>query len=160
MVIFVHRPDYLGLAETPDGKETTEIIIAKHRNGETADIPMRFKSELVRFVEIPVVDIHAFRVMFVLPEIPFFDAPAGIPVFGQKHETFPLFIFADLEEEFDHQISVVGELSLKTFDAGQMTFEFRLFDFFTEEKPGHLVHPASVEERVFAALRDSGTIPG
>ncbi|MBR1573673.1 MAG: replicative DNA helicase [Bacteroidales bacterium] len=52
MVIFVHRPDYLGLAETPDGKETTEIIIAKHRNGETADIPMRFKSELVRFVEL------------------------------------------------------------------------------------------------------------
>ncbi len=52
MVIFVHRPDYLGLSETPDGKETTQIIIAKHRNGETADIPMRFKSEMVRFVEI------------------------------------------------------------------------------------------------------------
>ena len=51
MVIFVHRPDYLGLAETPDGKETTEIIIAKHRNGETADIPMRFKAEQIRFVE-------------------------------------------------------------------------------------------------------------
>jgi replicative DNA helicase len=52
MVIFVHRPDYLGLSETPDGKETTQIIIAKHRNGETAEIPMRFKSEMVRFVEI------------------------------------------------------------------------------------------------------------
>lgn len=52
MVIFVHRPDYVGLGETPDGKETTEIIIAKHRNGETADIPMRFKSEQVRFVEL------------------------------------------------------------------------------------------------------------
>ena len=52
MVIFVHRPDYLGLGETPDGKETTQIVIAKHRNGETAEIPMRFKSELVRFVEV------------------------------------------------------------------------------------------------------------
>lgn len=52
MVIFVHRPDYVGLGETPDGKETTEIIIAKHRNGETADIPMRFKSERIRFVEL------------------------------------------------------------------------------------------------------------
>jgi len=51
MVIFVHRPDYLGLSETPDGKETTQIIIAKHRNGETAEIPMRFKSEMVKFVE-------------------------------------------------------------------------------------------------------------
>ena len=52
MVIFVHRPDYLGLGENPDGKETTQIIIAKHRNGETAEIPMRFKSEMVRFVEV------------------------------------------------------------------------------------------------------------
>ena len=52
MVIFVHRPDYLGLAETPGGQETTEIIIAKHRNGEIGDIPMRFKSEQVRFVEV------------------------------------------------------------------------------------------------------------
>lgn len=51
MVLFVHRPDYVGLGESPDGKETTEIIIAKHRNGETADIPMRFKSERILFVE-------------------------------------------------------------------------------------------------------------
>lgn len=51
MVIFIHRPDYLGLSEEPGDKEKTEIIIAKHRNGETADIPMRFKSSMVRFVE-------------------------------------------------------------------------------------------------------------
>ena len=52
MVIFVHRPDYLGLSETENGKETTQIIIAKHRNGETRDIDMLFKSEQVRFVEL------------------------------------------------------------------------------------------------------------
>ncbi|MBR1405657.1 MAG: replicative DNA helicase [Bacteroidales bacterium] len=52
MVIFVHRPDYLGLSETENGKETTQIIIAKHRNGETCDIDMLFKSEQVRFVEL------------------------------------------------------------------------------------------------------------
>lgn len=51
MVIFIHRPDYLGLAETPGGKETTQIIIAKHRNGEVCDIDMLFKAEQVRFVE-------------------------------------------------------------------------------------------------------------
>ena len=51
MVIFIHRPDYVGLGETPDGKETTQIIIAKHRNGEVCDIDMLFKSEQVRFVE-------------------------------------------------------------------------------------------------------------
>ena len=52
MVIFVHLPDYLGLSETENGKETTQIIIAKHRNGETRDIDMLFKSEQVRFVEL------------------------------------------------------------------------------------------------------------
>ena len=52
MVLFVHRPDYLGLSETENGKETTQIIIAKHRNGETGEIDMLFKSEQIRFVEM------------------------------------------------------------------------------------------------------------
>ena len=51
MVIFIHRPDYVGLGESPEGKEATQIIIAKHRNGEVCDIEMLFKSEQVRFVE-------------------------------------------------------------------------------------------------------------
>ena len=51
MVIFIHRPDYLGLGESPDGKETTQIIIAKHRNGEVRDLDMLFKAEQVKFVE-------------------------------------------------------------------------------------------------------------
>lgn len=51
MVIFIHRPDYLGLSESPEGKETTQVIIAKHRNGEVADLDMLFKAEQVRFVE-------------------------------------------------------------------------------------------------------------
>ena len=51
MVIFIHRPDFLGLSENPGDKEVTQIIIAKHRNGETCEIPMLFKSEKVRFVE-------------------------------------------------------------------------------------------------------------
>ena len=52
MVLFVHRPDYLGLSETENGKETTQIIIAKHRNGETGEIDMLFKSDQIRFVEM------------------------------------------------------------------------------------------------------------
>ena len=51
MVIFIHRPDYVGLGESPEGKEATQIIIAKRRNGEVCDIDMLFKSEQVRFVE-------------------------------------------------------------------------------------------------------------
>ena len=60
MVIFIHRPDYIGLSENPADKEKTQIIIAKHRNGETKDIDMLFKSEQVRFVEISdALDVQA-----------------------------------------------------------------------------------------------------
>ena len=52
MVIFIHRPDYVGLSDNPGDKEATQIIIAKHRNGETADIDMHFKSEQIKFVEM------------------------------------------------------------------------------------------------------------
>ena len=52
MVIFIHRPDAIGLSENPEDKEVTQIIIAKHRNGETGEIQMLFKSEQVRFVEM------------------------------------------------------------------------------------------------------------
>jgi len=60
MVIFIHRPDYIGLSENPGDKETTQIIIAKHRNGEVKDIDMLFKSEQVRFVELnDALDVQA-----------------------------------------------------------------------------------------------------
>ncbi len=52
MVLFIHRPEFLGMSENPDDKELTQIIIAKHRNGETGEIQMLFKSEQVRFVEV------------------------------------------------------------------------------------------------------------
>ncbi len=51
MVLFIHRPDYVGLSENPEDKEKTTIIIAKHRNGETGEIDMIFKSERVKFME-------------------------------------------------------------------------------------------------------------
>lgn len=51
MVIFIHRPDMMGLSETQEDREKTQIIIAKHRNGQTAEIDMKFKSERVKFVE-------------------------------------------------------------------------------------------------------------
>ena len=60
LVIFIHRPDFVGMSENPEDKEKTYVIIAKHRNGETKDIPMLFKSERVRFVEPDMaLDIRA-----------------------------------------------------------------------------------------------------
>ena len=51
MVIFIHRPDALGLSENPSSMEETQIIIAKHRNGSVCELPMIFKSEQIRFME-------------------------------------------------------------------------------------------------------------
>ena len=62
MVIFIHRPEFVGLSENPEDKEKTQIIIAKHRNGETRDIDMVFKSERVKFMEMDeALDIQASR---------------------------------------------------------------------------------------------------
>ena len=65
MVLFIHRPDYIGLSENPEDKEKTQIIIAKHRNGETCDIDMLFKSEQVKFVEMDdALDARAASMTF------------------------------------------------------------------------------------------------
>ena len=62
MVIFIHRPDYVGLSENIEDREKTQIIIAKHRNGETKDIDMVFKSEQIRFLEMDeALDRQAFK---------------------------------------------------------------------------------------------------
>lgn len=61
MVIFIHRPDFLGMSEDPADKEKAQIIIAKHRNGETKDIDMIYKGERVQFIEpADTLDARAF----------------------------------------------------------------------------------------------------
>ena len=52
MVIFIHRMDYQGLSDNPDDAGKTKVIIAKHRNGEIADIDMLFMASEVRFVDM------------------------------------------------------------------------------------------------------------
>lgn len=52
IVMFIHRPDYYGMAEDQSQIGLTEIIIAKHRNGSVCDVQMRFRSSEVRFVDV------------------------------------------------------------------------------------------------------------
>src|SRR5690606_36746449 len=43
MVLFLYRPEYYGIVEDENGNSTAgiaEIIIAKHRNGELATVPL------------------------------------------------------------------------------------------------------------------------
>lgn len=55
MVCFIHRPEYYKILEDAQGNSLigmAEIIIAKHRNGATGDVMLRFKSEFARFQNI------------------------------------------------------------------------------------------------------------
>ncbi len=52
MVLFIHRPEYYGITEDDAGNSLigiAEIIIAKHRNGATGEVPLRFKKEMAKF---------------------------------------------------------------------------------------------------------------
>ena len=52
MVCFIHRPEYYKIYEDDRGNDLrgmAEIIIAKHRNGATGDVLLRFKGEFARF---------------------------------------------------------------------------------------------------------------
>ena len=80
MVLFIHRPEYYKITEDMDGNSLlgiAEIIIAKHRNGATGDIRLRFKQHLARFqnLEDDILDSSANA---------FYQAP-DVDV----HRTFP-----------------------------------------------------------------------
>lgn len=55
IVIFISRPEKNGIFEDPETQLSTkgvaEIIIAKHRNGETGDIKMQFRDSEIRFLD-------------------------------------------------------------------------------------------------------------
>ena len=52
IVAFIHRPEYYGLSQLEDGtptKNLAEIIVAKHRNGATDTIRMKFLNDYAQF---------------------------------------------------------------------------------------------------------------
>lgn len=55
MVIFIYRPEYYGIEEDENGESTdgmAEVIIAKHRNGETDEIPIKFSKKTTGFFDV------------------------------------------------------------------------------------------------------------
>lgn len=56
MVCFIHRPEYYKMYEDPhSGKDlrgVAQIIIAKHRNGATGDVDLRFRGEYAKFMNL------------------------------------------------------------------------------------------------------------
>lgn len=62
VVALIHRPEYYGFTQTDSGESTaglTEIILAKHRNGEVRDIKLRFIKDQAKFVNWDQTPIQA-----------------------------------------------------------------------------------------------------
>ena len=73
MVLFLYRPEYYGLDQDENGNPTAgigEVIIAKHRNGETGTVPLRFIGKYVKFADLE-------------------DGFGGINTFENKNEADP-----------------------------------------------------------------------
>ncbi len=52
IVMFIHRPEYYGTESETAVQGEAQIIIAKHRNGSTDTVQMRFRASEARFVDI------------------------------------------------------------------------------------------------------------
>src|ERR1700760_4376005 len=55
MVLFLYRPEYYGMQVDEDNNPTKgvgEIIIAKHRNGETGTVRLKFVGKYVKFTDL------------------------------------------------------------------------------------------------------------
>ncbi len=61
IVMFIHRPEYYQTQDEEVEPGYTELIIAKHRNGATADVKMKFRSNEARFVDYDEVDNLSFE---------------------------------------------------------------------------------------------------
>ncbi len=84
LVIFIHRPEYYGFKDDENGNSyegIAEIIVAKHRNGKTDDIRLRFRNELAKFTDEESEYYPAFSMN---------DAASKTMVMGSKMNNDPL----------------------------------------------------------------------
>ena len=79
MVIFIHRPEYYNIMEDENGNSNAgvaELIIAKHRNGPTGNVRLRFIGALAKFADL---ESNAFN----------YDAMAGLAPSNDFNEFSP-----------------------------------------------------------------------
>ena len=55
IVAFIYRPEYYGIDEDEEGfsqKGIAEVIVAKHRNGATKTVKLKFKPDFAKFTDL------------------------------------------------------------------------------------------------------------
>lgn len=65
VVVFLFRPDYYGITRDEGGNDVTglgEYIVAKQRNGSTGIARMRFRAEVMQYI-----DPHQQQTTDILP---------------------------------------------------------------------------------------------
>ncbi len=82
MVLFLYRPEYYGITEDENGRSQAgigEVIIAKHRNGETGIVPLRFIGKYVKFADLEdsFLPPSSFSEASALAPSSNFDLPPG-----------------------------------------------------------------------------------
>src|SRR5690625_7965573 len=63
LVSFIYRPDYYGIEQDEMGQSLdgiAEIIVAKHRNGATDDVRLKFVKEYTRFEDLEDFNFPSF----------------------------------------------------------------------------------------------------
>jgi replicative DNA helicase len=112
LVAFLYRPEYYGLKEDEEGRNTeglVEFILAKHRNGDVGTILLRFLAKNTKFVDYDQTFVNTSsgyidasiteqigseriklgsKLNSKLPEEGFMDIPPPPPSFGQDEVPF------------------------------------------------------------------------
>ena len=87
VVAFIHRPEYYGLTTDENNMPTAgmaEIIIAKHRNGEVTDVPLRFIKEQAKFA-----DADSSVAATVVTQSPSYGREESYDDFSSSSNNFP-----------------------------------------------------------------------
>ena len=87
VVAFIHRPEYYGLTTDENNMPTAgmaEIIIAKHRNGEVTDVPLRFIKDQAKFV-----DADASVAATVMSQVPNYGREESYDDVASSANSFP-----------------------------------------------------------------------
>ena len=100
VVAFIHRPEYYGLTTDENNMPTAgmaEIIIAKHRNGEVTDVPLRFIKDQAKFV-----DADASVTAAVVSQSPQYGREESYDDFSSSGNNFPpMGMAGGVPNEFD-----------------------------------------------------------
>lgn len=92
MVCFLYRPEYYGFHQDADGRSlqnVSEVIVAKHRNGPTATVQLKFINDMAKFTDFDDFssDMEQMKQSRIVPSKMNRDSDAGTPgvvTFGSK----------------------------------------------------------------------------